>query len=109
VRTERKRISAISTFVWPRASSCATSSSRGVRLSISLASRVDGSIAGPRALGSWALTVVVWSVAAEPRSGSSPSPAVPAFLELAREIARKNPAPANGRFAARGLVSAGTR
>jgi len=39
----------------------------------------------------------------------SPSPAVPAFLELAREIARKNPAPANGRFAARGLVSAGNR
>jgi DNA-binding transcriptional LysR family regulator len=34
------------------------------------------------------------------------SPALPAFLELAREVARKNPAPANGRFAIRGLVSA---
>jgi hypothetical protein len=35
----------------------------------------------------------------------SPSPALPALLDLAREVARKNPPPANGRFAARDLVS----
>jgi len=35
----------------------------------------------------------------------SPSPALPAFVEFAREIARKNPPPANGRFGARDLVS----
>jgi hypothetical protein len=35
----------------------------------------------------------------------SASPALPAFLDLAREIAGKNPAPANGCFTARGLVS----
>jgi DNA-binding transcriptional LysR family regulator len=39
----------------------------------------------------------------------SPSPALPAFLEFAREVARRNPPPANGRFAGRGLVSDATR